>query len=42
MLDYPVLAKKPEITIYRDGERFDMIDLLAKTYISPDRQTENT
>lgn len=39
MLDYPVLAKKPEITIYRDGERFDMIDLLAKTYISPDRQT---
>ena len=34
MLDYPVLRKKPQITIVRDGETFTMSDLLSKTYIA--------
>lgn len=33
MLDYPVLRKKPNIVIYRNGERNEMQDLLSRTYI---------
>ena len=32
MLDYPILAKKPKITIYKNGEKYDMLDLLSKIY----------
>jgi hypothetical protein len=32
MLDYPTLAKKPKVTIYKDGEKYEMIDLLSKIY----------
>ena len=37
MLDYPVLAKKPQISIVRDGEKYRMYDLLAKTYVANDK-----
>jgi hypothetical protein len=32
MLNYPTLSHKQNITIYKDGEKYDMIDLLSKTY----------
>lgn len=32
MLGYPILGKKPTTVIYRDGERYEMLDLLSKTY----------
>lgn len=32
MLNYPTLSHKKNITIYKDGEKFEMIDLLSKTY----------
>lgn len=32
MLNYPTLAKKPKITIYKDAQKYEMIDLLSKVY----------
>lgn len=32
MLDYPTLANKPQVTLYKDGEKYEMVDLLSKVY----------
>lgn len=32
MLEYPILYKKPTVTLYKDGEKYEMIDLLSKVY----------
>lgn len=32
MLEYPTLGKKPTIALYKDGEKYEMVDLLSKIY----------